>query len=136
MLDEWDNADLAEVRRVQNFMVDFMLTDNGELELQAFGERSLDDIWGRAYPILAKARRKALATSDGEPTEAGKEVIRKAVQNERERLADKKERKLADTEIGRSLQRQMGIPTALANRYVKRVAAEVLKKSPTSGRKQ
>lgn len=136
MLDEWDNADLAEVRQVQHFMVDFTLTDDGKLELQAFGERSLDDVWGRAYPVLGKARRKALATSDGEPTGAGKEIIRKAVQAERERLAETEDQKLADTEIGRTVQRQMGAPAALANRYVKQAAAEVLKKVPTSGRKQ
>ena len=44
MLDEWDNAETAEVRQIQNFMVDFRLTDDGELEFQAFGERSLDEI--------------------------------------------------------------------------------------------
>ena len=136
LLDEWDNADVAELRQIQNFMVDFRLTDDGELELQAFGERSLDHIWGRAYPVLAKAKQKALAAGDGEPTDAGKEMIRKAVQAERERLAGKKDRKAADTEMGRSLQKQMDAPAALANRYVKQVAAEPLKKVPTSGRKQ
>ena len=44
MLDEWDNADLAELRPIRNFMVDFRLTDRGELELQEFGEGVLDDI--------------------------------------------------------------------------------------------
>ena len=38
MLDEWDNAELAELRQIRDFMVDFRLTDDGELELQAFGE--------------------------------------------------------------------------------------------------
>jgi hypothetical protein len=44
MLDEWDNAETAEVRQIQNFMVDFRITDNGELEFQAFGERSGRDM--------------------------------------------------------------------------------------------
>jgi hypothetical protein len=34
------------------------------------------------------------------------------------------------------VQSQMDAPAALVNRYVKQIAAEVLKKSPTSGRKQ
>jgi len=136
MLDEWDNAELAELRQIQNFMVDFRLTDDGELELQAFGERSLDDIWDRAYPLLSQTRLDALSNSAGDLTFSGKEMIRKAVQAEKQRLTGKKKRKLADTELGKSVQNQMGAPAALVNRYVKQVATEVLKKSPTSGRKQ
>ena len=38
-LDEWDNAETAEdLRHFQNFMADFRLTDDGELEFHAFGE--------------------------------------------------------------------------------------------------
>src|SRR5712671_4463740 len=55
MLDEWDNAELAELRQIRNFMVDFRLTDRGEMELQAFGEDVLNDIWERAYPVLSQA---------------------------------------------------------------------------------
>jgi len=52
------------------------------------------------------------------------------------RVRGKKKAKLADTELGKSLQGQMGAPAALVNRYVKQVATEMLKKSPASGRKQ
>jgi hypothetical protein len=135
MLDEWDNAELAELRQIQNFMVDFGLTDNGELELQAFGERVLDDIWERAYPVLSQTRLNAPTDSAGELTLSGKEMIREAVRAERQQLGGKIKRKLADTEIGKSLQSQMGAPAALVNRYVKQVATEMLKKSPTTGRK-
>jgi hypothetical protein len=135
MLDEWDNAELAELRQIQNFMVDFGLTDNGELELQAFGERVLDDIWERAYPVLSQTRLNAPTDSAGELTLSGKEMIREAVRAERQKLGGKRKRKLADTEIGKSLQSQMGAPAALVNRYVKQAATEMLKKSPTTGRK-
>jgi hypothetical protein len=136
MLDEWDNAELAELRQVQNFMVDFRLTGDGELELQAFGESFLDDIWERAYPVLSQTRRNAPTDSAGELTPSGKEMIRKGVEAEKQRLRGKKKRKLADTELGKSLQGQMGAPAALVNRYVKQVATEMLKKAPASGRKQ
>ena len=63
-------------------------------------------------------------------------MILQAVTAERQRLIGKKKRKLADTEAGKSVQRQMGAPAALVNRYVKQVATELLKSSPTSGRKQ
>jgi len=130
MLDEWDNADLAELKAIRNFMVDFRLTDRGELELQEFGEGVLDEIWERAYPVLSQARL------DAELTPSGEEMIRSAVRAEKQRLSGKKKRKLADTEIGKTLQGQMGAPAALSNRYVKQVATELLKRSPGSGRKQ
>lgn len=136
MLDEWDNAELAELRQIQHFMIDFRLNDDGELDLQAFGERLLDDVWERAYPVLSEARLNAPTDSAGAPTPSGKKVIRKAVQAERERLREKKRGKVADTELGKAVQGQMGAPAALINRYVKHVATEMLKRSPTSGRKQ
>jgi hypothetical protein len=136
MLDEWDNAEVAELRQIRDFMVDFGLADTGELEFQGFGERCLEEIWERAYPVLCQATLNAPTDSAGEPTSSGKEMIRRAVTAERQRLTGKKKPKLADTEAGKSVQSQMGAPAALVNRYVKQVATEVLKRSPTSGRKQ
>ena len=100
--DEWDNAELAEITRVSDFMVDFRLNGEGDLELQAIGEALQDHIWEKALPVLAEARGSALADGD-EPTNAGKEVIRKAVQKEKQRLAGKKRLKTADTELGKSI---------------------------------
>jgi hypothetical protein len=51
-------------------------------------------------------------------------------------LIGDKQGKLADTEIGKSVQHQLGASAALVNRYVKQVATEVLKTSPTRGPKQ
>jgi hypothetical protein len=137
MLDEWGNAELAELRQTQDFMVDFRLTDDGDLDFHAFGERVLDDIWERAYPVIAQARLTRLtAPTDGagELTLAGQETIREAVRAERQRLRAKRKRKLADTELGKSIQSQMDAPAVLVNRYVKQAASEMLKKSPTGGR--
>jgi hypothetical protein len=135
MLDEWDNAELAELGQIQNFMVDFGLTDDGELELQAFGERALEDIWERAYPVLSQTRLEAARDGADEPTPSGKEKIREAVRAERQRLDGKRKRKLANTELGKSLQNQLGAPAILVNRYVKQAATEMLKKTPTIRRK-
>jgi hypothetical protein len=68
MLDEWDNAELAELRQIRDFMVDFRLTDDGELDFHAFGERVLDDIWELAYPVLAQTRLTAPTDDAGELT--------------------------------------------------------------------
>ena len=135
-LDELDNAELAELRQVRDFMVDFGLADSGELELQGFGESCQEDIWNRAYPVLSRAMADAPKTAAGEPTSAGKKSIRAAVHTEKERLVGKKTAKLAETELGRSVQNQLGAASALINRRVKDVATEVLKRAPISGRKQ
>jgi hypothetical protein len=135
MLDEWGNAELAELKQIQDFMVDFRLTDDGELDFHALGERVLDEIWERAYPVLAQTRLTAPTDGAGELTLTGQETIREAVRAERKRLRAKRKRKLADTELGKSIQRQMDAPAVLVNRYVKQAASEMLKKSPTGGRK-
>jgi hypothetical protein len=62
-LDEWDNAEMAELKQIQEFMVDFKLTDDGELALSEFGERSQSDILERAYPVLSQSRRDAPRTA-------------------------------------------------------------------------
>jgi hypothetical protein len=136
MLDEFDNAELAELRQIRDFMVDFLLTDDGKLELQSFGEERQSEIWDRAYPNLADAMAKAPTNSIGEFTATGKKKIKDAVRAERQRPVGKKTPRLPETELGRSLQKQLGAPTALINRRVKEVATEVLKKSSISGRKQ
>jgi len=126
MLDEWGNAELAELRPVRDFMADFRLNDEGELELQAFGDATEEDVWEAAYPLLGGA------LSDDHPDA---ETVREAVQEERERLAGKKA-KQAKTEAGRRLQRQLGMPAVLADRQMEEAGKEVLKRLPTSGRKQ
>ncbi len=136
MLDEWGDAEVAELRQVQDLMLDFSLTDDGELVFQEFGEGCLEDIWDRAYPVLSEAKRNAPANGAGEITSRGKDAIRNAVQTEKQRLVGKKTGKAADTELGKSVQARLGAPAVLVNRYVKQAAAEVLKKTPTSGRKQ
>lgn len=61
-LDEWDNAEMAELRQIREFMVDFRLSDDGDLELQEFGESSRDHI-ERAYPVLSQVRLDASTNS-------------------------------------------------------------------------
>lgn len=135
-LDELDNAELAELRQVRDFVVDFRLTDSGELEFQGFGESCEEEVWNRAYPLLARAMADAPKTTAGEPTSEGKKSIRAAVQTEKERLVGKKTPKLADTELGRAVQNRLGAPSTLINHRVKEVATEVLKSFPAAGRKQ
>ena len=58
MLDEWDNAEGAEISPTRDFMVDFRLNDAGDLELAEFGESCQDPFsrrrtlvcWRRSLP--------------------------------------------------------------------------------------
>ena len=59
MLDEWDNAEGAEISQIRDFMVDFRLTDEGDLELGEFGESCRDTILENAYPRLLEAMTRA-----------------------------------------------------------------------------
>jgi hypothetical protein len=55
MLDEWDDAERAEISQIRDFMVDFRLNDEGNLELAEFGESWRDKILGKAYSRLLRA---------------------------------------------------------------------------------
>jgi hypothetical protein len=96
----------------------------------------LCDIWEKAYPILSETRLHAPTDREGDLTASGKKMVRKAVQTEKQRLMGKKKRRVADTELGRTVQDQMGAPAALINRFVKQAATKALKKYPASGPKQ
>ena len=85
MLDEWDNAEGAEISQIRDFMVDFRLNDEGDLELTEFGESCRDTILEKAYPRLCKAITAAPITRSGGTTAEGKAMVRKAVQEERTR---------------------------------------------------
>ena len=135
-LDELDNAEVAELRQVRDFMVDFRLTDGGHLRLAGFGESCQEDIWNRAYPVLTRAMAEMPRSAAGEPTSAGTKSIRAAVHVEKERMAGKRAAKLAETELGRSVQNQLGASSTLINRRVKETATEILRWAPDSGRKQ
>ncbi len=62
MLDEWDNAEGAEISQIRDFMVDFRLNDEGDLELAEFGESCRDAILEKAYPRLLEAMPTAPTT--------------------------------------------------------------------------
>jgi hypothetical protein len=85
MLDEWDNAEGAEISQIRDFMVDFRLNDEGDLELAEFGESCRDTILERAYPRLLEAITTAPVTPFGGTTAEGKAMVRRAVQEERTR---------------------------------------------------
>ena len=108
MLDEWDDAEGAEISQIWDFMVDFRLNDEGDLELAEFGENCRDTILEKAYPRLLEAMIAAPTTPSGGTTAEGKAMVRQAVEEERTRSLKPTRSPQPATEAARTLQKEMG----------------------------
>ena len=112
-------------------MLDFRLTDDGELEMINLQEATEDFIFEKCYPKLA-----AMLASDelgldlsGEMSEAQKQLVRSAVEFERSRLWGEKEPKgpKATTELGRRYEKELGMAGPVADDFAKETFKRVLK---------
>jgi hypothetical protein len=121
LLDEVGNAEGSPVTPIKAFMVHFALTDDGELELEGWGEETRDLVMELGYPILDKARSGALDKSDEERAA----IIRRAVAKERERIVEKKVNK-PKTIVGQNIKAMADVPTKKIDRIVEREAAKAL----------
>ena len=123
LLDEIGNAEGSPVTPINdNFMVHFVLTDDGDFELQGWGEETGEIITKRAYPVLDEARMSSLDKSDTERTE----IIRRAVVKERDRVVEKRV-KTPKTLLGQNLKGMMDAPTRKIDRIVDEETAKRLK---------
>ena len=123
LLDEIGNAEGSPVTPIHdNFMVHFVLTDDGDFELEGWGEETGELIMKRAYPVLDEARMDSLDKSDAERAE----IIRRAVVKERERVIEKRA-KTPKTLLGQNLKGMMDAPTRKINRIVDEETAKRLK---------
>ena len=128
LLDEWGNAEQAQLSRMESCMFDFRLSDEGDIELAEISERTYELIMEKCYPVLDETLGTTELDERGsEHSQKGREEIRKAVQAERTRLwASQPPPKEADTELGRRIQQQTGAPSVMVNRIVRRMAREIL----------
>src|SRR5215469_9903692 len=123
LLDEIGNAEGSPVTPINdNFMVHFVLTDDGDFELQGWGEETGDLIMKRAYPVLDEACMSSLDKSDTERTD----IIRRAVLKERDRVVEKRV-KTPKTLLGENLKGMMDAPTRKIDRIVDEETAKRLK---------
>jgi hypothetical protein len=136
-LDEFGNADHAQIWKLDRCLVDFRIDDDGEMQVNSFGEVTEEVILHRCYPELAETMLNAnYDPSQKDCAPAVKEEIRRAVEHERNRLSDdsRREAKPAATELGRSIQRQLDCASVVADRAVQRGARERLKSEQGEGR--
>ena len=129
-LDEFGNADHADLFQLTDLLIDFSLKDDGCLELgnPAFGDRALDQIMEKAYPELEKTIMSDELERLHEGSPEYNTVIRTAVEAERKRLWHRRKKlKEPKTELGKHNQKQMGASTVMVDRLVEDVSEEVLK---------
>lgn len=135
-LDEFANFEGCPIRELTELMLMLNLDDEGELRLEQVGEEMNDVIRTFAYPLVEKAFNGVLdqqeagqrdQTDPNERTPAQQQLIRNAVDAERERVRRKR---VAEplTERGREMKRQLDLPTSLIRKQERRVAQAVLKR--------
>jgi hypothetical protein len=113
-------------------MLDFGLNDEVQIEFNQFGEDTEAFIWETAYPVLDQLRySEALMGPDGQYTPENRDLIRKAVEQERTRLWENQpEGPEAETEAGTQLQKQLGMAGRVADYYVQQTAKRILESKP------
>jgi len=135
-LDEFENADYAEISPLSEFLIDFRLDDEGRLELAELGEGTEDAIMGTAFPELEETLTsdELLALTPESPEYQKK--LREAVQRERERLWGAQRHKKVRrprTELGKRLQKSMAASTTLVDRWVEEMAGNILDETEDEG---
>jgi hypothetical protein len=133
LLDEVGNAEVGELFTVKNFMVHFSLKQETEelddfipVELEGFGEETMDVLSERVYPAYFKA-----AITDGEnwpePEEESQEKVDAVLQSLNEALVKERTRqwgakkpKISDDPEAAHLQKAgLDLPKSMAERTVK-----------------
>ena len=126
-LDEFANAEDAQISRLTDFLVDFHLNDEGRLEFGTFGEATEDEIMETAYPELEKLTTSAELNELDPQSDEYAQRIKQGVEWEQKRLWDKQKRsKQPETEVGKRIQKRTGAATVLVNRWVEELGEKIL----------
>ncbi len=133
ILDEVDNAEVCPLMALRDFMVHFRLSDEGEIQLEGFGEATEDALFQHAYPVLDKTLMDAPNDQAGNPTPEGIAMIREAVAKERKRVRLKKVKE-PETELGRGIKKMMNAPTRMIDRAIRDTATKTLNQIPVKGK--
>src|SRR6266850_1830903 len=136
-LDEIGNAEGCLVTRAPEFQIHMRLTDDGDLQLEQWGEATLDFVWKTLYPRIYEAERMVYTerpkTNPKALTSDQQDRIRRAVQEERERLRYK-EGSEPQTVLGKDIKEKTDMPTSLVNKLVDKSTRERLKNFRPKGK--
>ena len=121
-LDEVDNAEGCPITQVPEFQIHLTMTDDGGFDFEEWGELTEDVVWNRLYPKLHEAWgavwNEQEETHTRNVTPQQQERIRRAVQEERERVRDKSVTE-PQSEVGKDIKRMSDMPTSLVNKIVR-----------------
>lgn len=130
-LDEVGNAEGCPVTPIKDFMVHFGLRDDGEFELQTYGEMTREHVMRLGYPALADVLRKVYGA--GMVADDAQKEIRLAVDKERERVTPRKVKE-PRTLLGRKIKAMMDAPTRKIDRILEEETTEALKRFKDKGK--
>jgi hypothetical protein len=130
-LDQVGNAEDCPITPVHTFQIHFVLTDRGELALDAFGEGTKEHVISWAYPLLESALDDAYRGGGYESYQRlppnRRAAIAGAVEQERRRLDREAATTDPQTELGREVKSRTDMPTVLVDRLVRQRATKRLK---------
>ena len=134
-LDEFANFEGCPIRELPELMLLLDMNDEGQFTLEHIGDEMNETIRKFAYPLVEKAFDAVLdqqeaeqrdQTDPNERTPVQEDLVRKAVEAERERVQRKR---MAGplTETGREIKRQLDFPS-LIRKQEQRLARAILKR--------
>jgi hypothetical protein len=131
LLDEVDNAELAELFAVKDFMVHFALKQEVQdpyeevVRLEGFGEATQGVLRNRLYPLVDAALAQVQGTNEEDVKK-----VNNTLSAERERVKVKETRLSSDPRIA-AIQGQTGMPLSKLNRLAKQVEERKAKSEAT-----
>ena len=129
-LDEMDNAEGCPLFRLDECQIHFHLTDEGQLQLESFGEETEADLGAFCYPLLEEVQMQVGAERDAsgaaEFTPEQQERLRAVVRQERDRVTPAAVKEPV-TELGRDIKKQMGAPTAVVEQIIRQEGKQILR---------
>ncbi len=131
LLDEFDNADQAELHEIGSLMVDLRLNDRGDLELRDLGEQTELEATDLAFPeLMEEIHSSGLLELDPE-SEEYRAKVRPLVEIERTRgfRQPPKKSKEPAAQVGRAIQQVIQAATATVDRWVEVAAEKILEET-------
>jgi hypothetical protein len=139
LLDEAGNADSAEIFTMKNFMVHFRLKeqvtsagDGMPVELEEFGEETMNVVWDRVYPVFDKAFGSVFAdpSDSDEARDASIKTLNEALITERMRDWEKGKLTVSEDPSVAELQKFADMPKKMAEKIVNEDRERAIIKTP------
>jgi len=132
-LDQVGNAEGCPIVQLRTFQAHLVLTNHGELALEALGDGTGQHMVSSVYPLLDTALSDAYGDGVYDSYESlppdRRATIAHAIEKERGRIArDSTQTSAPLTEVGRHIKQQTDAPTVLIDRIVRRHTTKALKK--------